>query len=475
MQQLSNMDASFLSLECPRSPMHIGCVWTLSTANADKMTFPRFKHHIISRLPISPVFRRRLSSLPMNVDLPYWVEDADFDIDNHLKHIQIDGMDKPEQKQTLVNRFFSEILDPSQPLWEMVFIDSSDDNKGEFSVLLKFHHAAVDGKSAEKILSGLLSVDSESTQALEDTWMPEIPSMTRMIGNKIRSLYSAPKELASLTQSLGHSLKHSIQLRLRDKQQQPPHFFMSPSSPFNEQIEISRHLSSAHLSLTSIKNIRKFYSGCTVNDVVLAICAGALRKHLSKEGKLPSSPLVAMVPVSKRGDNEQNQGNLISPMLVALATDIDSPVARLKAIQKNTIRAKEYNREVAIEQIINHLPSWSSAWVTKAYSRFRIANKINPVFNLIITNVPGPAVPLYLDGAALISLEGMAPIVDSMGLTLVITSYIDTLTVAITSTSKMAAHAPSFIADLHESLEELEREVTGNNVSEPACAIAANG
>lgn len=458
MQQLSNMDTSFLSLESQRSPMHIGCIWTFSAPKSGKMTFPRFKRHVVSRLPISPIFRRRLSSLPLNIDLPYWVEDQNFDIDNHLNHIQLHGKDTDEQKKTLSNRFFSQTLDQSKPLWSMSFIDCSDDSS-EFSVLLKFHHAAADGKSAEKIITGLLSINAEAVEPIEDAWEPETISITRMAGNRLRSLYRAPKEINALAKSLSHSLVNSVQLRHRDKQEQPPHFFMSPHSPFNEQIETARHMSSAHLSLSTIKDIKKTYAGTTVNDVVLTICAGALRKHLLKQGELPVSPMVAMVPVSKRQGNEKDQGNLISPMLVSLATNIGSPLARLKAVQQSALKAKEYNREVAVEQIINHLPSWSSALVTKAYTYFRVANHIKPVFNLIITNVPGPSCPLYLDGAELVSMEGMAPIVDGMGLTLVITSYIDTLTISVTSTSDMAEHAPLFIKYLHESLEELQHAV----------------
>ena len=441
--------------------MHIGCVWTFSTSNTKPMTFPRFKRHIISRLPISPIFRRRLSTIPMDIDRPYWIEDPYFDIDNHLKHVRIDNNkavldgESSCQKTQLINRFFSQTLADDQPLWEMLFIESSANADDEFTVLLKFHHAAVDGMSAEKILSGLLSSDTETPLPLEDHWVSESPSIIRMGSNKIRSLYNTPREAVALSKTLSHSIKRSLQLRFRDKALQPPHFFMSPKSPFNDEIQSTRHLSSAHLPLNMIKSIRKVHPDYTINDLVLAICSGALRKQLITQSKLPKTPLVAMAPVSKRGGSESEQGNLISPMLVSLATDIECPVERLEAIHRHTLKAKEYNREVAMEQIINHLPAWSSAWVTKAYTRLRVANKINPVFNLIITNVPGPRCPLYLDGAELKSMEGMAPIVDGMGLTLVVTSYIDTLTVAITSTPEMAAHAPSLITYLHESLDEL--------------------
>jgi diacylglycerol O-acyltransferase len=164
-----------------------------------------------------------------------------------------------------------------------------------------------------------------------------------------------------------------------------------------------------------------------------------------------------MVPVSKRSEDGDNGGNLISPMLVSLATDIESPIERLATVHQNAVMAKKYNKEVAVERIINHLPSWSSSWVTKAYTRLRVANKFNPIFNVIITNVPGPRCQMNLDGAKLISLQGTAPIVDGMGLTLVVTSYMQTLTVGMTSTRQMAPHGADFIQYLHESLDELHK------------------
>ena len=276
-----------------------------------------------------------------------------------------------------------------------------------------------------------------------------------MATNKLRSVYRSPSELLSLTKRLSHSVSNSQLLRLLDRGQRPPNFFTAPSTPFNKKVGSVHALNSAHLSLRAIKDIKVAYPGCTINDVVLTLCASALRKHLLSKNELPSKPISAMVPVSKRPEGGQNGGNLISPMLVSLATNIDSPIERLAAIHQNALMAKKYNKEVAVERIINHLPSWSSSWVTRAYTRFRVANKFNPIFNVIITNVPGPRCQMYLDGAKLTSLEGTAPIVDSMGLTLVVTSYMQTLTVGMTSTNEMAPYGSEFIQYLHESLDEL--------------------
>jgi len=455
MQQLSNLDASFLYLESPRTPMHIGCILTFGAPESGEMSFERFERYISSRLVISPMFRRRLKTVPLDLDRPYWVDDHDFNIKNHIKQFRLFGKDTTDQRKDLIDTFFSEPLKQNRPLWEMLFIQNSENSKGEFSVALKLHHSAADGKTAEKILSGLLSDKPKTTNTLTDTWKPEHPSAAVMAGNRIRSLYHAPKEFFSLGKRLSHSIANSQILRLLDKQQQPPNFFMSPSTPFNHEISCAHSLRSAHLSLTAIKEIKTAFPGSTVNDVVLTVCAGALRKHLISQNKLPDTPIAAMIPVSKRPETGDSEGNLVSPMLVSLATDIESPLDRLSHVHQNALMAKKYNREVAMERIINHLPSWSSSWVTKAYTRLRVANKLKPIFNLIITNVPGPACQMYLDGAKLKSLEGMAPIVDGMGLTLVVTSYMKTLTVGITSTAEMSSYAPLFIEYLHESLEEL--------------------
>ncbi len=474
MQQLSNLDASFLYLESPQSPMHIGCILTFAAPTSGNMSFQRFKHFIASRLPTSPIFRRRLAGLPLNIDRPYWVEDQNFDIDSHLQHIQLQDESDTTQRNALINHFFSQNLNPALPLWDMLYIDRPDNAQGEFSVLLKFHHAAVDGMSAEKILTGLLSPCENPISPIVDSWKPESPSVTRMVSNKLRSLYHTPAELVAFTQHLGHAVKRSRQLRQRDKGQQPPYFFMSPHSPFNGEVEPTRQINSAHLLMTTVKAVKNAYPGCTVNDVVLAVCAGALRQLLISLDQLPDAPLVAMAPVSKREGSEREQGNLISAMLISLATDIASPLSRLEAIQKNACTAKEYNREVAMEQVITHLPSWTSSLVLKTYTRFRIANRLKPVFNLIITNVPGSPRPLYMDGAQLTSMEGMAPIVDGMGLTLVVTSYIDRLTIAVTSTADMATHMHDFIGHLDHSLNELYSAVMPTHATQPEDASTTN-
>lgn len=450
MQQLSNLDAAFLYLESDNAPMHIGCILTFNHPAYSRMTFDRFKAHIAQQLPGAPIFRRRLSRLPWDIDRPYWIEDADFNIDQHLKSTQVSEAEFP----SLVDRFFEERLNTRRALWSMLYVEDTQAHGDQFRVLIKFHHAAIDGVSGEKILTAIMSPQAQAGAPREDHWQPHPPSATLMLANKVRTWWRTPKELSALSRQLGKSIKSSRVLRSQVGAEQPA-FFSAPATPYNQSIETGRHLVSAELSLKKIKEIKNRFEGCTVNDVVLAICAGALREHLLSEGQLPATPIIAMSPVSKRQGDEAADGNLISAMLVSLATDIASPLERLLAIQKNTQQAKRFNREVQMEQVIRRVPSLPASLALKTYTRFRVAKAVNPVFNLIITNVPGSPTPLYLDGAPLIGLEGMAPIVDNMGLTLVVTSYLDHLTISITTFSRRKAEVQKLVAAMAPSLDEL--------------------
>lgn len=489
MHRLSNLDASFLHLESSRTPMHIGCILTFSSPESGEMSFERFKSFIASRLPISPIFRRKIATQVFNIDRPAWVEDDNFDINQHVFQASLTPAPYKEHKQEIIRDFFSATLDQSRPLWEMLFLQRADPtnkqnegatNRQGFYALLKFHHAAVDGMSAEKILSGLLSPEKGTPAQLNDSWKPKsIPLATTAVeitGKHVQNAYRSPNKLLGLARRLGHSVFSSQALRMLDKQQRPPNFFNAPETPFNHGIGKHHDFASAHLSLDKIKQVRKAYPGSTINDVVLAICSGALRSHLENQENLPEQSLVAMIPVSKRAKAsaeakpKKENGNLISPMLVSLATDLDTPLERIGMIHQNTLRAKEFNHKVAVERIMKHLPSWSTALTIKAYTKLRLANLLKPVFNLIITNVPGPRVPLYLDGAELETLEGIAPIVDNMGLTMVVTSYINTLTVSMTSCESMADQTHLLVGRFEEALNELYHDLVTKNIVSPSLA-----
>jgi WS/DGAT/MGAT family acyltransferase len=248
--------------------------------------------------------------------------------------------------------------------------------------------------------------------------------------------------------------------------------FTAPSTPFNHRADAQRHLSSANLSLKQIKQIRQAVPGSTVNDVVLAVCSGALHRLLGDLDRLPERSLTALIPVSRRQEESASGGNLVSGMLIELATHVANPIDRLKEIQANTTTGKIFNRAVAMEELMQYLPNWGTALALKAYARLEIPQLLKPIFNLVITNVPGSPVPLYLDDARMTSMEGMAPNGDGMGLTLVVTSYLDNLTISITTGKKDTALS-SMLADyLHASLTELTQAVQKSLPEQPGVSAS---
>lgn len=429
-----------------------------------KMTFSRFKQHIKSRLQTSAIFRRRLIEIPMDFDLPYWLEDPHFDIEEHLsRHRLSDGSLAELQSQSEI--FFSALLDREKPLWEIQFVEGLKE-EGEFALIVKIHHCAIDGVAGEEILVGLLDF-TEQTQVLpRDTWQPEaFPSYRGLVGRKIRKAKSASKQLWQLVKGSADAANRSINLRVSEAGVAPPLFFDSPSSPFNVGVVAERRLSHVHLPLHEIKEIKDRFRSVTVNDVALAICAGALRAMLDGQKALPADALVAMTPVStrprKKEDVEQANndypcdGNDVSAMLVSLETSEKNPLARLEKIHCNSRKGLRYNRTIAAEQLLGKLPPMTSAVLTRTFTKLKVSQLLKPIFNVVITNVPGSPIPLYLDGARLLSQSFNAPIYDYAGLTVNVTSYVDVLTIGITTTPDIVPDGNVFNDFIKEAFHEL--------------------
>ena len=238
--------------------------------------------------------------------------------------------------------------------------------------------------------------------------------------------------------------------------------FTAPHTPLNGIISPRRKWNTAILSLDRVKALKKIMD-TTLNDVVLAICAGALRRYLQEKGKLPNKPLVAMVPISTRtAADGSTSGNQVSSMLIQLATTIADPIERLEAIHENTIRGKSYQNAIGAKTLANMaeaVPFGIANQAARVYSRYNLSKMHNPVFNLTITNVPGPQFPLYLNGHQLLSIMGMAPIIDGMGLIITVLSYNGLLTISPTSDAKSMPDLDKFTRYLRESANDLEEVI----------------
>lgn len=468
LQSVSGMDATFLYTETPTSPMNVGSVVVIEGS----LDFKTFRDIVHSRIHTFPKLRQRLMYVPLSIDFPYWVDDPNFDIDLHINHIALPKPGSWQQLRDTASTIFSEPLDQNRPLWSMTFVEGLDNvsqvPSGSVALIGRIHHVAVDGTAG----AGLLSLFLDFTPEKSDIPAPRpynpkpLPNELTLILNSAMSFAQEPLKFPRLlTNTLTSTLKAGFLTRVQ-RQALPTAPFTAPHTPLNGIIAARRKWNTAILSLERILALKNIMN-TTVNNVLLAICAGALRRYLLEKGKLPEKPLVAMVPISTRSkeskeDEEVSMDNQISAMLIQMATNIADPVERLETIQENTNRGKTYHGAVGaktLSQMAQAVPFGIANQAARLYSRFHISEMHKPVFNVTITNVPGPPFPLYVNGHKMLSIMGSAPIIDGMGLIITILSYDGWVTVSPVSDVKSMPDLDIFTRYIRESANELEAAI----------------
>lgn len=469
MKQLTALDAGFLYAETPRNPMHIASLLLLDpTDAAPAFSFGRFRDLVRSRLDRSPTFRRRLVAMPLNLEHPLWLDDARFNVDLHLHCTRLDAPGGQAELFEMTNRIVSEPLPRDRPLWELWYIDGCD--SGQVGVLVKVHHAAIDGMSAAALILALLDLDAATDEPLTPcSWQPEPPlDQTDLLCLGVSSLARHGWRAIEATRC---SLGTLSRLRSRGRadspaadESAPP--FHAPRTSFNRAVTPDRAVATATMSLSEVRRV-KTSLGVTVNDLVLAVCAGAVDHLLTDQGEDPDGSLIAMVPISTRTEDQNRpEGNRFTMALVDLATDRDDPLERVRAIADATIGARRQvdgNGRVGLDEWIDAAPPPLLGLAAKLYSSLRIADHHRPVFNLIISNVPGPPFPLYVAGARVMSAFPFGPIFDGVGINLTVISYCDELHFGVVVCPDQIPD-PWVIADaLHTSLDALSK-----------CCVTAN-
>lgn len=463
MEALTGLDASFLYLETPRAHMHVGGVAVIDGS----LKFEEFRTRILSRIHQIPKLRQRLVEVPMSIDYPYWVDDPNFNVDNHLIHVRLPEPGNWKELRKLASQMFSRPLDRTRPLWEFIFVEGLDSipqvKPGSVAVISKIHHAAIDGQAGAGIMAILFDFGPKAKPDPEPKpFKPKpLPSDIQLITESTKNFLSDPLKFPKIiAESATSTLRAGVMSRVQNVEM-PTVPFSAPPSPLNGIISPQRKWNTAILSLARVKKLKNIM-GTTLNDVMLAICSGALRRYLLEKDKLPYKSLVSMVPVSTRAKGKQGSGNEIANMLVQLATHIEDPVERLETIHANTMRGKIYQDAVGANSLSNMaelVPFGVANQATRLYSRYQIAKIHNPVYNVVITNVPGPPIPLYLAGHKLQSMMGMAPITDGMGLIITIFSYDGQLTVSPTSDEQTMPDLDLFTRYIWESANELEEAI----------------
>lgn len=462
MEMLSALDATFIYLESEHSPMAIGAVYVIDASDTPEgFSYESWYALVESRLKLSKVFRQRLVEVPLALSFPYWIEDSDFDLDNHLPRVRLPDPGGMSELMQLAAKTWGQVLDRERPLWEITFVEGINSitgiSRGSFGLITRVHHAAVDGKASSEMMTALLDITAEiRTVESEDTWEPEdYPSTLEVI---TRSWSKTGKKAVDLAGFVGKVAVDTVNLHTDKRLKQiepPPRLLSAPASIFNQSIASERTFWGKNFDFQRIRAIRKAIPGTTVNDVVLAICAGGLRKYLLSRDELPAKPLVAMAPISVRG-GEEDTGNQVSAMLVSLATDQSDPLDRLAHIRANTQRSKLHASALPANKITEFLPSETLAAAARMYTRTRLGGHHRPFFNVTITNVPGPPMPLYAAGARIHSAFGMAPILDGLGLILVVLSYCGRISIGISSCQQIVPDPENMEECFADALQELE-------------------
>ncbi len=464
MEPISGMDATFLYGESPTQHMHVGSVLVIEGS----LKFETFKKIIASRLHLIPKLRKRLVMVPFGIDYPYWVDDPHFDLNLHIRHIALPKPGGWKELRAIASQIFSEPLDRNRPLWSFTFVEGLDTipqvPKGSVAAISKMHHVAIDGMAGAGVLSLIFDMTDEVKEIPEPRpWKPApLPNDLALMLKSSVSFATRPFKLPKIiTEAVTATVKSGMLSRVQwaDLPAAP---FTAPPTPLNGIISARRKWNTAILSLDRVKALKSIM-GTTLNDVVLAICAGALRRYLNEKEKLPEKPLVAMIPISTRsGEQKGNGSNELSNMLVQLATNIDDPIERLEVIHENTLRGKAYQNAIGaktLAQMAEVVPFGIANQAAQLYSRYNLAKLHKPVFNVTISNVPGPQFPLYLNGHKLLAIMGMAPIIDGMGLIITVLSYNGLLTISPTSDAKSMPDIDKFSRYIRESANELEAAI----------------
>jgi WS/DGAT/MGAT family acyltransferase len=448
----------FVYMETATNHMHVTGVFILDPSTAPEgLTFEQVHAMVARRLDRAQPFRRRLVEVPFHLAHPVWIEDPDFDLDYHVRRACLPSPGGQAELEDFLGQVAALPLDRNRPLWEMYVVEGLEG--GRQAVVLKMHHAAIDGVSgAELSASWLDLVADPSPDADEDHWRPErAPNEIDLLISACRQLLASPLKALRVSCRLLESALH-ISERNRDVGAiTPPTPFSAPRTSFNLAITPHRRVALGEVSLEDLKAIKNHFS-CTVNDVVLAICAGALRSYLLGRGELPEDPLVGFVPISVRGEDDRSAGNRLSLLLTSLATDVADPAERLGLISAAMSEAKTQHSLIGADALMDVTELTFPVLIGRAsrlVSSMRVFDHMRPVFNVPISNIPGPQFPLYLAGARVIGIYPLGPVVEGAGLNMTVMSYCGTVYFGLNACRETVADLANLPKMISESLAEL--------------------
>jgi WS/DGAT/MGAT family acyltransferase len=477
MRQLTSLDAQFLALESARQAGHVAGLAILdpSTTVSGTLECSDLQALLEERLPLLPPFRWRLTQVPLSLDYPYWIDDPDFDLDYHVREIAVPSPGTDAQLADLVARITSRPLDRARPLWELYVIHGLP--QGHVAVLTKIHHAVIDGMSGAEILGLLLDLEPTGRELPEapPPAVREDPSQWEMLGRGLLGLPRYPVRLLRSLPSAAPNVEDTVlgtlpgagavgglarQIgRVVGRNGRPERGDLTaPRTSFNGRISPHRRFVFGQMDLDEVKAVKNVH-GVTVNDLVVAICAAAVRRWLIIHDELPEEPLVAQIPVSVRTVSQiGTYGNRIMLMSAPLYTNVEDPFERLRMTHEALAHMKERHRALPAEllQDANHfIPPAVFARAAQLTFRMSTSGVAAPTWNLVISNVPGPQFPLYMAGARLVANYPVSVITDGMGLNITVMSYNGHMDFGIVADRDQMPDVWDLIGWLHDGLDEL--------------------
>lgn len=458
MQRLSGLDASFLYLETPAQPLHVCSVLEIDTSTIPGgYSFERLRDALSLRITAMPEFREKLGDNRFNLDHPVWVEDKDFDVDRHLHRIGLPAPGGRLELGEICGHIASLTLDRSRPLWEMWVIENVGGTDpydgGRLAVLTKVHHSGVDGVTGANLMSQLCTTEADAPAPEPVKGVGGGSDLEIAVSGAFKFAIR-PLQLFNVLPSTLTTVVDTVRRARNGLTMAAP--FRAPTTRFNDTVTGRRNVAFAQLDLEDIKTVKNHF-GVKVNDVVMALVAGVLRKFLLDRDELPESTLVAMVPVSVHDKSDRPGRNQVSGMFASLETGIEDPAERLKAIADANSVAKQHSAAIGATL----LQDWSQfaapavfGVAMRVYASSRLTSAA-PVHNLVVSNVPGPQVPLFFLGARVEAMYPLGPIFHGSGLNITVMSLAGTLDVGLISCPDLLPDLWDMADDFAAALKEL--------------------
>ncbi|MCC8979592.1 WS/DGAT/MGAT family O-acyltransferase [Bradyrhizobium acaciae] len=467
MDQLSSMDASFLHLETPETPMHVGSLMIFDLPEGYQADYYEdVKEMLGKRLHLSALLNRKLAQMPFQLAEPVWIEDDDIELDYHVRTVTLRRPGTMAQLEQLVARLHASLLDRSRPLWEMYVIDGLEN--GQVAFYTKAHHSGVDGKAGVELAKVLYDVSPKMREvppprrkrASSGEYQLGVTELLQAAANNAAQQY---RKLAELLPTAAKALGTAASVMATQRSQKGERSLslgLAPKTVFNDSITNQRSYSTMSLPLADIKVLGKRVGG-TVNTIVMAMCSIALQRFLTERGLLPKESLIAMVPVSLRAEGDKAMNNQVSAVRVDLATDIDDLPTRFKAIHASSEAAKAVVRELkpvlGVDVPITGSP-WLMTGLASLLGRSNLASRMPAAGNVLISNVPGPGQHLYMAGARMVHYFPVSIPYHGSALNITVHSYAGLLEFGLTACRRVLSQDESYemIEHLRAALREIE-------------------